>query len=160
MYFPLTTVSMLSILSATATARATPPETTFELTTRSGNSASSPGFMTGTNVTVSAWTRCGCGVNANGAENIFFPNLLYGKDNHALVVSYMLGRDLAANEELDYSFAYANGSSVEGPNGMIDWECALFQQKASPDENGNTLKGQTCYTPDVPVTCFNLWRTS
>lgn len=127
----------------------------------SNNTPSAPDFGTGTNQTISAWTRSGCGNNTSGADNIFFPDLMYGKDNHALVVSYMLGRDLQPGEQLDMSFTYANGSTEDSSVGVsIDKECALFQYTASPDQTtGDTLKKGTCYTPSVPVTCFNLWRT-
>ena len=46
-----------------------------------------PDFMTGTNQTVSTLTRSGCGNISSGDENMWFPSLLYGKDDLALVVS-------------------------------------------------------------------------
>ncbi|KAL9074083.1 MAG: hypothetical protein Q9161_002492 [Pseudevernia consocians] len=157
MYIPLTALSTLSLL-LTGSALASRPHRRGAATV---NSASDPDFMLGTNQTVSAWTRADCGHNVNGDENIFFPDLLYGKNNHALVVSYMLGRDLQANEQLDMSFAYPDRHSQNASDGTsIDWECALFQFTASPDPSTTeTLKANTCYTPNVPVTCFNLWRT-
>ncbi|CAF9943690.1 MAG: hypothetical protein ALECFALPRED_000960 [Alectoria fallacina] len=162
MYIPLALLTLLLTASALAFPPPPPPlpPSRFHLTPRQTNTPSSPGFMTGANVTVTAWTRSECGNNTNGDENIAFPNVLYGKNNHALVVSFEVSRDLLPNEQLDLSFFEPDGGVSDG----IDKECALFQLTASPvGGNGNSsfpLFGGNCYTPALPVTCFNLWRTS
>ncbi|KAF6222282.1 hypothetical protein HO133_001368 [Letharia lupina] len=162
---PLTTLFLLLLPFSALASRPHRPHRRFDdsnITPKlSTNTPSSPQYMAGTNQTFSAWTRSGCGNNTIGGENIWYPDLLYGQNNHALVVSYMLGRDLQPNEQLDMNFAYPDGSTKNGSDGVpIDKECALFQYTANPDQTtGATLAANTCYTPSVPVTCFNLWRT-
>ena len=161
MYIPFATLSILSILHSLALAD--PHHRHIHLTGRQAagtNSPSAPGFMTDSNQTVHAYTRSQCGNNVNGDENIWFSEVLYGKDNHALVVSFELSRDMADDEVLDMSFANPDGS-VPSSEAGTDMVCALFQYTASPDgKTGQPLKGNQCYTPSVPVTCFNLWKKS
>lgn len=69
----------------------------------------------------------------------------------------MLEEDLQPNERLDMSF-FGQAAPVNG----TDKECAEFMYTASPDQGngGASLKKNVCYTPGVPVTCFNLWKSA
>ena len=72
----------------------------------------------------------------------------------------MLGRDMTADERLDMSF-FVDDKGSRGSDDGIDPACGRFQYRASPDgEEQSVLLGNVCYTPAVPVTCVNMWKTS
>lgn len=71
----------------------------------------------------------------------------------------MLGRDMEADERLDFSFFNNPVTTAPDKNGT-DGACARFQYTASPDASGMTLKANTCYKVDVPVTCVSMWKAS
>lgn len=153
MYTPLPLLTLLLPLLATA---APTPDASNQTGT---NTPNAPSFMQGTNQTLSAWSRGDCNNNSNGHENIWIPHVLYGKNNHALVTSFMLGRDMEENERLDFSF-FENPEDTRPTANGTDAACARFQYAASPDASGATLKANQCYKTSMPVTCVNMWKTS
>lgn len=85
--------------------------------------------------------------------------MLYGKNNHALVTSFILGRDMEADERLDFSF-FENPEGIAPTANGTDAECARFQYRASPDASGAMLVANKCYKTSMPVTCVNMWKAS
>lgn len=160
MYTSFPILLLLPLLATTTPTPSPEPLTTIPALNTTGTSTNitaTPSFMTGTNQTLSAWARSGCGNNTNGAENVWFPNLLYGKVNHGLAVSFMLGRDMKVDEFLDMTFFVDDKGSK--PADGTDAACGRFQYRASPDEEENPLMGGVCYTPSVPVTCIRMWKS-
>lgn len=77
----------------------------------------------------------------------------YGINYHAAAASFSLSRNLAADEQLDFSTTGQPGSSG------VDAECTAFQYTASPNKgNGSQPLSAGCYDTPVPAgVSFLCW---
>ena len=78
---------------------------------------------------------------------------IYGSDTKVNMASYSLSRDLAPNEQLDFSIAIPGSQSLINDNDpQAPTECAQFVSSAGP---GNRSEG--CHNTPESVGCFRLW---